>query len=81
MKKARERQHTQAPGNQGPRTRRPPKMDREERHQVTRELAPTDQERQSESMAPGGSASAAGASEDNPARRAKRDRKKGQPAD
>ena len=44
--------------------------DREERHQRTRELAPTDRERQSEGRAPGGLASAS--AEDNPADREER---------
>lgn len=50
----------------------PSQQDREERHQLTRELAPTDQERQSEGRAPGGSAAAAGSAEDNPADREER---------
>jgi hypothetical protein len=59
MSKPSDRQEWHAPGhctNQGPRKRagRSAKPDREERHQLTRELAPTDQERQSEGVPPGG---------------------------
>lgn len=71
MNNPRDRRGANAPGhydNQGPRDKagRSSKPDREEQHQLTRELAPTDQERQSEGMAPGGSDSAAGPAEGNP---------------
>src|SRR5512145_1469408 len=46
--------------------------DSEERHQRTRELAPTDRERQGEGRAPGGAASAAASAEDDPAGREER---------
>jgi hypothetical protein len=70
MSNPEEQQNAKAPGhfdNQGPQQRasRPPGPDREEQHQLTRELAATDQERQSEGMPPGGSDSAAGPAEGN----------------
>jgi hypothetical protein len=68
---------TNSPGHDGRRGTReqaaaPTRPDPEERHQLTRERAPTDQERQSEGEAPGGSASAAGSTVDNPANRDER---------
>lgn len=71
MTDPRDRQDTNAPGhygNQGPRqpASRPAQPDREERHQLTRELAPTDQQRQSEGMAPGAPDSAARPAAENP---------------
>jgi hypothetical protein len=64
------------PGEQGSRASQP---DREERHQLKRELAPTDQKRQSKNVPPGGSATAAGPAEGNraDADRAKRKESEG----
>lgn len=73
MNKQDQQDDNRAPGKQAS---RPAQPDREERHQLTRELAPTDQERQSKGMAPGGSASAAGPAEGNPADREERIRRK-----
>lgn len=65
-------------GNRGTRERsaKPSRPDREERHQPTREPAPTDPDRRSEGKAPGGSAAATGPADDNPAGREERIRTK-----
>jgi hypothetical protein len=72
MNRPEDRQSSNAPGNyanQGPmeQATSPSTPGKEEQHQTTREKAPTDQERQSAGLPPGGSASASGPAEGNPA--------------